>query len=106
MNNFVEVYDPLKSIWTIVDYSVTNLNKTNFNLMAYSAGVQINAGEIYLFGGSENETISNMTYIFKSGKTDNKCEIHVNNKCLPTQGIFWNNFCIINNRKLFALQNV
>lgn len=105
VNNFIEMFEPEKNLWSVIDYSAKTY-VSDFNLLAYSSAIQVNSKEIYIFGGTENEAISNTTMVFR---IDSKSEEYRLEPCslrLPYYGTFWNNFSIVNNNKIYALQNI
>ena len=115
LNNKIEKYDVEKNIWTTYDVEniTEDIKNFNFRLLWLSGCCQINYNQIYVFGGCENNDLpSNTSFLFEVIEKEQsllKAEFkikRVNAIELPTKGGFWNNQVIINDSKIYCLQNL
>lgn len=112
---YVEKYDPNRNVWMICRLRIElpgTIRPEYFKILSTSACVQINAKEIYVFGGYlEDNTSSNQTFVLRVDKEDdenaqNYTVTKVGVKSLTHPEAFWNNNPIIFNKQVYALQNV
>ena len=78
--------------------------------MSFSAGVQINQREVFIFGGYDNsqaERPQKTSFVLDVDASKSTVWIkNFNQFALPEAEGFWNNNPIVNNGKIFALQNI
>jgi hypothetical protein len=126
--NVMERYNPLVDKWSIVEFDIPkeyNYSTDAFFILSSSACVQINHNQIFVFGGTyaDYSQKSGQTFILSIEEKDdvnssdkrmeNSAAYSVSHKIkglneypLPIPEGFWNNQVVINNKKLYALQNV
>ena len=110
----IEKYDVKTDKWSV--YQVRNtqeeLGKLDFKIYWLSASCQINDNNILVFGGcDENNTGTKQCFLFEVNETDElgggtMCNIRKRNTlALPYAAGFWSGQCIVENGKMYALQN-
>jgi len=110
----IEKYDVKTDKWSV--YQVRNsqeeLNKLDFKIYWLSASCQINDNNILVFGGcDENNIGARQCFLFEVNETDEfgggtTCNIRKRNTlALPYAAGFWNGQCIVENGKMYSLQN-
>lgn len=119
LSKSIEKYNVNIDKWINICYKIED-PPINFRLLASSAAIQINSSQIFIFGGAykESKKKSDQTFIFEINEIINVMEKDniyddksyiiklINNKKLVNANGFWNNVPIINDDKIFALQNI
>lgn len=91
--------------WKVLD-PVFEGKSSNFRLLSTSAAVQVTPKEIMIMGGYDGEGEGyKQTYLF-TVEGDNHVIKDLNTFPLPTAEAFWSNNPIIQNKTVYALQNV
>lgn len=100
---FVEKYDVLNDKWLEINYFVEN---KSFGIGALCGGVQVNDRDIFVFGGVENHSEVNKSFVFRinEGKKNNaKYYItEVNSYVMPFEG-FVDTITIVDKGQVLAL---
>ncbi|CAD8048949.1 unnamed protein product [Paramecium primaurelia] len=103
----IERYDTQTNKWEYIDPEIDEQESHKFHtIYQCSACVQINRNNIYVFGGYDNDD-KGVSFSFLLNIEDNKHKIYqVDTKPLLYPEGFWNNQVIINDHKLYVLQNI
>ncbi|CAD8146974.1 unnamed protein product [Paramecium pentaurelia] len=103
----IERYDTQTNKWEYIDPEIDQQESHKFHtIYQCSACVQINKNNIYVFGGYDNDD-KGVSFSFLLNIEDNKHKIYqVDTKPLLYPEGFWNNQVIINDHKLYVLQNI
>lgn len=91
--------------WKVLD-PIFEGRSSDFRLLSTSAAVQVTPKEIMVMGGYDADSEGyKQTYLF-SVEGDNYTIKDLNTFPLPTAEAFWSNNPIIQNKIVYALQNV
>ena len=109
INETIERYDIGNNSWLRFNIDIKTLNDGNetFKFLWLSSCVQINENEIVVFGGldSKNKS-SDLSFVVKVVNDEMFRVINVGTRRLKLPGGFWNSQSIVQNGRVFALQNV